>query len=432
MLFYLNVFDRKVYFNSQSGDYSFYPLNETKADLCCDSFVEYHSQVYTLCFCITQRCNKSCYFCFNKEKRDVDLDTDFIFDYINYFVETHKQFEKIIIDLSGIGEPLLRFDSIIRIGTYCKSISEKLRREIYVQFVTNGILLNENKINLLRNSGVLFGLSIEPSIFQNDISSFQKILKKMGIVRKDKLLGCTTLIGNIHFDLCVAFKRLCNYFGTICFKIIRGDENLFTKDDALFWCIEYEKLTKFLLDEAFNGRYSYFIQLINGDDDYSRILRKVLLKRKVLSRCNAGVNRIALLSNTERFICAPAYYYPDLAIEMIEDKVIFNQKANSDCDNCVCKCYCGGMCAVQEKISKKVALYHCILIKKFVSLSMYFGLALREYNYDIYKKVFSLCFHVEERLTTNKPLIDYDNSNAEETFEYNKTVFYKKYDEFIS
>lgn len=101
---------------------------------------------------ITNRCNMACPYCFEKHN-DHDMKLETAISAVEWFLSVSK-IKKPTIAFFG-GEPLLKFDEII------VPIVEKYNEMISFDITTNGVLLDEDKVDFFRKYGITPLLSFD-------------------------------------------------------------------------------------------------------------------------------------------------------------------------------------------------------------------------------------------------------------------------------
>lgn len=125
------------------------PLSSVKKELDKFEYNEEMSKPYIAILGVTARCNLSCPYCFvSQHNSDMNLNTAFAA--VDMALNNTPIGEKPEIVFFG-GEPLLRYDEII------VPVVEKYKDQCSYSITTNGVLLNEDKVDffLSNNVGVL-------------------------------------------------------------------------------------------------------------------------------------------------------------------------------------------------------------------------------------------------------------------------------------
>jgi len=132
--------------------------DETYEYLYARKCLSFDSQPKRLSYVIapTMDCNYNCDYCFESNKSNIFCNKETINNIISFIIDqinNNEQIENLHITWFG-GEPLMQFDTIAYISKeiicYCKERSIKYTANI----ITNGYLLNQTKINMLRNINI--------------------------------------------------------------------------------------------------------------------------------------------------------------------------------------------------------------------------------------------------------------------------------------
>lgn len=299
--------------------------------------------------------------------------------------------QRYIIDLSGSGEPLLALPTILKIKEYCLKKQDQLNREVLVQFVCNGTLLDLETILLLQKKGILFGISLDGNQTIHDrnrmsssgVGSFDGILKALKQAPSLDYVGVACTLTKNVFSLKASLKNLCSVFPTVAYKPARRGP--FALDQASLgpWLEEYGSFCRWLLSETVAGRLIYVKALLNGDDFFGKFLRRCLLGQRVACRCDAGLTRVCLGIDGRIYPCPPASALPETAFSEKADSFSLDeayQKAKAfPCERCWCRHVCGGRCLVEDSLGGYGSDgVECRFTQGLVGLAMWFSCALGE------------------------------------------------------
>lgn len=108
--------------------------------------IDYKYEWINISINISKQCNFTCSYCFNQNKKGKALSFDTIKEYITKIINDTPYAVKYHMDLSESGEPLLELSTIIKLSDFCMEISNKIRKEVLIMFVSNGYLLT-NKVS---------------------------------------------------------------------------------------------------------------------------------------------------------------------------------------------------------------------------------------------------------------------------------------------
>lgn len=104
---------------------------------------------------VTEKCNLRCTYCYEVEKRCIDMNDDVMKMTVSFILENMEQEKANMINFHG-GEPLLAADSIRNIISECNRIGR-----FSYSLTTNGTLVNDSIIDELKKNHVYVSLSID-------------------------------------------------------------------------------------------------------------------------------------------------------------------------------------------------------------------------------------------------------------------------------
>lgn len=112
---------------------------------------KYNFQTLFLTICTTDFCNFKCSYCFEKQKSTSYLNESLESEIVTFVEKTFDNFKHKYLRVTWFGgEPLLNFKSIIRLSKKFIEICRNKDIEYYSDIVTNGYLLNREKIEQLK------------------------------------------------------------------------------------------------------------------------------------------------------------------------------------------------------------------------------------------------------------------------------------------
>lgn len=140
------------------------------------------------CISINNRCNLKCVYCHFHEKsefvNECEMDVVKILDNIIRHIDKNS-IECFKIGFVGNGEPLLEYEAL---KEYILHISDYLKKgRIIAYIITNGLLVNEEKLNFLKNHKVNLGFSIDGLSVIHDkyrCGTHAKVMEKIELYKK--------------------------------------------------------------------------------------------------------------------------------------------------------------------------------------------------------------------------------------------------------
>ena len=404
------VIDRIIYIDEKSGEYSSSIKDLLNGLIDIDTynpnFKDYSSPVVTLSINLSNACNLACKYCFNDEKDGSSLKLDDVFRFIDNSFAQFPNKEKYIIDISGKGEPLLFLDKILKIKEYTIGISNRINREILVQFVSNGVLLTPVVAEVLQKNGILFGVSVDGNKKIHDLyrktkdgkDTYDIIMNNIKGIENRSYVGLAATLTKEVFSLKDSLIELSEVFETIGYKPSRSSDVSFTEDTVYDWLEEYEQLTIFLRDQALNNNLKYLKILLNGDDYFGKFIRRVFLHQHFFCRCDAGLARFSLDKDGSIYICPAAYNNEKYRVGdnckidvKKSEKLFYLHFSNEECNSCAFRYLCAKECLIELDANKGPNKIMCTFKKYLILLAIYFYLELKEKNQEAFNEILSFC-----------------------------------------
>lgn len=218
--------------------------------------------------------NLQCKYCFAKQGENYINEERFMSEeklaealeylYFDYF----REINEFRFDFVSGGEPLLGFENIQAVVKKCEEF-RKRGKKIKFWLCTNYILTGDNYTRRFKN---IWGLVVITS----ETHSLVEILKHhkgIGLKRVQmRIVRTTEVYGLNDITFCV-YKNL------------------------------YDELFAFFVNQFRKGNIEY-VEMISNDNDYlGKIMRRIILRRIVTNRCQAGKNKVSLTANGQLFPC---------------------------------------------------------------------------------------------------------------------------------
>lgn len=367
----------------------------------------YYSDYY-LKLVLSKKCNLRCSYCFARKSSEFDMTFETAKKAILFFVESFvpDKNRRIVVDLSGSGEPLLNLDLILKINRFVLSLKEKLKINIFCQFATNGMLLKPKISSLLKQSGILFGVSLDGN--KNESEKFRCgldydcVLKNIQKIENKDFFGLAATYSAENHDFVQIFKSLCSFnpevVGMKPVRLNAKNPNAINEKSIEEIKDSYDIFAKWIYKQLCYGNKKYFYTFYKSEDFFVRFLKSTLKPLRLFYRCSAGINSFAVDSKENILIC-PAFIGNENAIIGNLDKGIFPDKLKElenlyadkiiYCKDCWARYVCGGECFAvgyeNFKIFEKPEKSMCELKKYLIELSVWFWTSLKFEHFNIYK-----------------------------------------------
>ena len=353
--------------------------------------------VKAMCLNMTHDCNLRCEYCFasqgsyNGKRSFLSFETGKrAFDFLVKNSGTRRNLE---VDFFG-GEPLMNFETIKKLVSYGRSLEQEYKKHFRFTTTTNGVLLDDEKIDYLNENMANVVLSIDGRKSVNDrmrrtvngkgsydiiVDNLRNFVSKR--MDKDYFARGTFTSYNLDFSQDVKHMRELGFDKISVEPVVAKPEEKYALNEEHLEVLkkEYEKLTKFYVDsyKDKDKRFQFFhfnIDLDGGPCIYKRSIG-----------CGAGTEYIAVTPNGDFYPCHQFVGQEDFIIGNVDDgitndkivdkirKVSVNEKPV--CKDCWAKYYCSGGCHANAynfngdfNIPYKVG---CELEKKRIECSIY-------------------------------------------------------------
>lgn len=363
-------------YSEQEIDEAFAELAELEAqgvllskDIFPDSqvFKARNPVVKALCLHMAHDCNLKCRYCFAgqgefngpKELMSVEVGKRAL-DYLIQHSGNRKNLE---VDFFG-GEPLMNFDAVKELVAYGNAQAEQYNKKFRFTITTNGILLDDEKIDYINEHmhNVVLSLdgrkeihdAMRPTV--NDkgsydiiVPKFQKLVQKRG--DKYYYIRGTFTRDNMDFGTDVLHFRDLGFALTSMEPVVDHEQNAYalTGADIAKVEAEYERFAKDYLEIRKKDKnfrfFHYMVDLSGGPCAIKRI-----------SGCGAGTEYLAVtpmgdLYPCHQFVGKEEFKLGNVMDEQVElprDIVDSFMKTDvttkDDCSKCWAKFYCSGGC----------------------------------------------------------------------------------------
>ena len=374
------------------------------------------SDIAYLSFAPVYDCNLRCTYCFaghgtqyKGKKKNFSEDT--LISTLDYFF--YKRFpymKQYRIDFVSGGEPLMGIEIIKKTIDYINTFVERNNKQVSIWLCTNGCLLTDEICEYLDKNNVQIGISIdgEKSIHdKNRIDNYgngtyDKIIKNVDEILNNDFL--TKKFKNI-WGLCTATNENCDFLKILYNFQKIGIKNVQirlvrSKKDYNIECIcnEYLKLHNKLYEDFCQGKFDYFFMILNENDQYGKVLKRIILDELLVKRCNAGINKITICPDGTIYPCdslvgISKYCMGNINEQEMQDSCLKNIDVfkHQVCSNCNAKYLCGGDCYYNSFINKgteeKIDEKFCVIQKYIIESCIVLKYKMQLYNEINYEKL---------------------------------------------
>ncbi len=322
------------------------------------------SPVKAMCLNIAHDCQLRCKYCFastgdfGKGRKLMSFETGK--HAIDFLLENSGDRPNLELDFFG-GEPLMNFNVVKQVVEYARSREKEYNKKFRFTITTNGLLLDDEKIDFINREMSNVVLSIDGRKEVNDffrvlpngqgcydmiLPKYQKLVAGRG--DKEYYVRGTFTNKNLDFSNDV-FALNDAGFDQISVEPVVGDDDIYalTEKDLPAVFAEYEKLALRLLENEKQGKkFNFFHFMLDLDQGPCAIKR--------LRGCGCGNDYVAVTPDGDIFPCHQFVGIDEYKMGNI-DEGTFNQEMKADfakahvyskpdCRECWAKFYCSGGC----------------------------------------------------------------------------------------
>lgn len=353
--------------------------------------------IKAMCLNMTHDCNLRCEYCFasqgtyNGEKAFLSFETGKkAFDYLVKNSGNRKNLE---VDFFG-GEPLMNFDAIKKLVDYGRSLEKEYNKHFRFTVTTNGVLLDEEKMDYINENMDNVVLSIDGRKETNDrmrktinkkgsydliVDNYKRFISKRG--SKDYFARGTYTSNNLDFSEDVKHMRELGFDKISVEPVVAKDEEKYAlkKEHVDILKKEYEKLAEYYIEsyKSKDRRFQFFhfnIELEGGPCIYKRSIG-----------CGAGTEYVAVTPSGDLYPCHQFVGNEEFIIGNVEEGITnraladkFKNVSVNDkpaCRDCWAKYFCSGGChANAYNFNKDFTVPYdvgCELEKKRIECAIY-------------------------------------------------------------
>lgn len=321
--------------------------------------------VKAMCLHVAHDCNLRCSYCFASQgdfKGDRSLmSLDVGKKSLEFLVKSSGNRRNLEVDFFG-GEPLMNFDLVKELVKYGRQLEEKYNKHFRFTITTNGVLLDNDKIDFINESMDNVVLSLDGRKQINDnmrktingegsydiiVPKFQNLVNKRG--DKDYYIRGTFTSHNIDFSKDVLDFYNKGFKKTSIEPVVTSpDKDYALKEEHLELVLkEYEKFSKEYINiKKVDKDFLFFHFMIDLDQG------PCLIKRSV--GCGAGSEYVAVTPQGDLYPCHQFVGDEDFKIGNVFEGIVNNQlrqvfkNANvnnkAQCRECWARFYCSGGC----------------------------------------------------------------------------------------
>lgn len=321
------------------------------------------SPVKSMCLNVAHDCNLRCEYCFAQtgdfggERCIMSPETGRMA--IDFLIERSANRENIELDFFG-GEPLMAWDTVVETVNYARSVEKRHNKNFRFTITTNGVLLDDEKIDFINREMVNVVLSLDgrrgttdrirktlngKSAYDVIVPKFQKLVEKRG--GKDYYVRATFTKYNLDFTEDVLHLRDLGFEQLSAEPVVTDEKEPYALTEAELPRIfeEYDRLCG-VMSERTEKKFNFFHFMVDLDQGPCAIKR--------LRGCGCGNDYVAVdphgdIYPCHQFVGIDKWKMGNLTDGTFNDdiKTYFAKThlySKGGCADCWAKFYCSGGC----------------------------------------------------------------------------------------
>lgn len=372
-----------------------------------------------LSFAPIYQCNFNCTYCFgNAGNVYPDIPNYFshneivkMLDFFFYKAFPHAKHYR--IDFVSSGEPLLNFDAIKATINYIEDFQKLKNKSVFLWLCTNGSLVTEEICQYLDQHNISMGISLDGTqdkhnkhridiygkpTYAKVINAIEQIQNNVNLSERFRSLWGLSVITSENIDISEILKHHHDIgLKSVQLKFVRSKDNLekFYNDLKL----KYTEFSEMLLNHFIEGNIDYLMMILNDNDYFGKLIKRILLKKAYNYRCRAGRNKITICPNGDIYPCDSFVGIKNKCIGNIysENRIsnnefhVSNIENRESCKSCSVRYLCGGDCYYNTYIKtgsiKETDRLFCNIIKHLCNLAIWLCCEMEIANKSLYLKI---------------------------------------------
>lgn len=360
--------------------------------------------IKSMCLNVAHDCNLRCRYCFAAQGdfggRRMLMPFDIAKRAVDFLVERSGNRRNLEVDFFG-GEPLMNFGVVEKTVAYARSLEKSRRKNFRFTITTNGVLLDDEKIDFINREMVNCILSLDGRKEVNDrlrvrvdgsgsydsiVPKFQKLVERRP---KDRDYYIRGTYSRYNLDFTEDVRHLLDLgFRRISMEPVVSDKRLdyaIQESDLPRIREEYDRLSNLVIERKKAGQgfdfFHFMIDLNQGPCVFKR-----------LRGCSCGNEYVAVTPEGDIYPCHQFVGHQEWKMGNLLDGT-FDEKrkewfaranvySKPECMKCWAKFYCSGGCNANNwQYGGKIEKPHrisCALEKKRIECAVMIQAALKE------------------------------------------------------
>lgn len=324
------------------------------------------SPVKSMCLNVSHDCNLRCEYCFAQTgdfggERCI-MPPEIGRKAIDFLIEKSANRENIELDFFG-GEPLMAWDTVVETVNYARSIEKQHGKNFRFTITTNGVLLDDEKIDYINREMVNVVLSLDgrrettdrirktlngKSAYDVIVPKFQKLVEKRDKKgRTDYYVRATFTKYNLDFTEDVLHMRELGFEQLSAEPVVTDEKEPYalTETDLPRIFSEYDRLCEVMADRT-EDKFNFFHFMVDLDQGPCAIKR--------LRGCGCGNDYVAVDPHGDIYPCHQFVGIEKWKMGNLNEGTFNNDiktyfakthlYSKEGCRDCWAKFYCSGGC----------------------------------------------------------------------------------------
>lgn len=321
-------------------------------------------------------CNLRCAYCFaehgerfqSEERQFTGEMVEKALRYVYY--EYMPQCKRYRIDFVSGGEPLLNFDIIRDVRRVSDELLKETGKPLEIWVCTNGTVFKPDVLSFLDEHRINIGISLDGDRETHDAmrkdangeGTYDRVVKAIRDIKESDiysrklkdiwgLVVITSRTKSIR-DILIHHRGIG--LKNVQMKLVRLKKDApfaITAENVNRMMAMYTELFDFFKEQLMVGSVDYLKMILNDNDFAGKIIRRLLMRYVVISRCQAGKNKVSIAANGDLYPCdsfvGTEEYRLGNIFTGLNKQLPFADMTihqNASCRNCWARFVCGGDC----------------------------------------------------------------------------------------
>lgn len=311
---------------------------------------------------VVHSCNMNCVYCYGEggsygsEEKSMDMKT--AGRAIDFLIDNSGEAKEVNVTFSG-GEPLMNLDLVLETARYAREACSEKEKNITFNMMTNGTLLDQWTVQLLRHNRIGFMISMDGGKREQDYqrplrngeSSYEKIVSAMRDMGGRKRITARSTVTKLNTDILAQVKEFKRLGFSACHFTPANTSNeklALRPEDYASLKEQYNKIAGEILSFVKAG----IIPDFKVNNLFTAVETLYSAKRRVLP-CGAGNSMLCVAPDGSLYLCHRFAENRDYRLGDLWNGIDWERKdkytappvaGDENCSRCWLKNICAGGC----------------------------------------------------------------------------------------